>query len=109
IKHVAMTLWPEGYLLTNGEKKVNQVGLGVTEDFLKMFSFKMIKGNAETALNDPTSIVLTETTAKLLFGDEDPINKTLTIDSQRELKVTGVIQDVPKQSTLQFDHLLPFA
>lgn len=109
IKHVAMTLWPEGYLLTNGEKKFNQIGLGVTEDFLKMFSFKMIKGNAETALNDPTSIVLTETTAKLLFGDEDPINKTLTIDSQRELKVTGVIQDVPKQSTLQFDHLLPFA
>lgn len=109
IKHVAMTLWSEGYLLTNGEKKFNRVGLGVTEDFLKMFSFTMIKGNPETALSDPTSIVLTETTAKLLFGNEDPINKTLTIDSQRELKVTGIIQDVPTQSTFQFDHLLPFA
>jgi putative ABC transport system permease protein len=109
VKHVVMTNWGEGSLLTVGENRFNKMGLAVTEDFLKMFSFDLLKGNPETALDDPTSIVLTESTAKALFGDQDPINQLVKIDNNREQKVTGIIKDVPEQSTFQFDVLLPFS
>lgn len=109
VKHIVMTNWGEGNLLTVGDNRFNKMSLSVSEDFLKMFSFHLLKGNPETALADPTSIVLTESTAKALFGDQDPINKLVKIDNDREQKVTGIIKDVPGHSTLQFDILLPFA
>ncbi len=109
VKHIVMTNWGEGNLFTVGENRFNKMSLSVTEDFLKMFSFDLLKGNPETALADPTSIVLTESTAKALFGDQDPINKLVKIDNDREQKVTGIIKDIPEQSTFQFDILLPFA
>jgi len=109
VKHIVVTNWGEGNLLTVGDNRFNKMSLSVTEDFLTMFSFDLIKGNPETALADPTSIVLTESTAKALFGDQDPINKLVKVDNDREQKVTGIIKDVPEQSTLQFDILLPFA
>ena len=109
VKHIAMSNWGEGNLLTVGDNQVSKVGISVTEDFLKMFSFKMIKGDPATALGDPNSIVLTKSTAEALFGDDDPINQMVKIDKDHELKVTGIIEDVPQQSTIVFNHLLPFA
>ena len=109
VKHIAMSNWGEGNLLTVGDNQVSKVGISVTEDFLKMFSFKMIKGDPATALGDPNSIVLTKSTAEALFGHDDPINQMVKIDKDHELKVTGIIEDVPQQSTIVFNHLLPFA
>ena len=109
LKHIVMTNWGEGNMLAVGENRFNMMGLSVSEDFLKMFSFTLIKGNPETALADPTSLVLSESTARALFGDQDPINQLVKIDNDREQKVTGIIKDVPEQSTFQFDYLLPFA
>jgi putative ABC transport system permease protein len=108
VKYVVMTNWGEGCLLETNGKKINQLGLSVSEDFLKMFTFPMKKGDLQTALNDPSSIILTESTAKKLFGEKDPINELIKIDSDRELKVTGVITDPPRQSSLMFEFLLPF-
>lgn len=108
IKYSVVTNWGEGCLLETNGKKINQLGLSVSEDFLKMFTFPMKKGDLQTALNDPNSIVLTESTAKKLFGDKDPLNELITVDNDRQLKVTGVIGDLPKQSSLFFEFLLPF-
>jgi putative ABC transport system permease protein len=109
VKHVVLTNYGEGNLLTVGDTKISKMGLAVTEDFLKMFSFRLIKGNPASALNDLSSIVLTASVAKDLFGDNDPLNQLVKIENYRELKVTGIVEDVPAQSTLQFDYLLPFA
>ncbi len=109
VKHVVMTNWGEGNLLTVGNNRLTRVGVSVSEDFLKIFSFKLLKGNPETALADPSSIVLTESSSRTLFGEEDPINQLVKIDNDRELKVSGVLQDLPAQSTLKFDYILPFA
>ncbi len=109
VKYVVMTNWGEGNLLTAGDNKLTKVGMSVSEDFLKMFSFELIKGNPETALADPTSIVLTESSARALFGDADPINQLVKIDNGREQKVSGIIKDLPVQSTIRFDYLLPLA
>jgi len=109
IKNVVMTNWGEGNLLQVGEKRLSKMGLSATEDFFKVFSFNMIKGDPNTALAGSTSIVITESTAKSLFADRDPINQFIKVDNGQELKVTGVIKDVPPQSSFSFDYVLPFA
>ncbi len=108
IKHVVMTNWGEGNMLQVGEKRLNKLGISTSEDFFTMFSFDMIKGDPKTALSDPSSIVITESTAKAFFDDEDPINQLIKVDNGPELKVTGVIKDVPKQSFFNFEYVLPF-
>ena len=109
VKYVVMTNWGEGNMLLVGDKRLNKLGLSASEDFFNMFSFNMVKGDPGTALSDPNSIVITESTAKSFFDDEDPINQLIKIDNGEEMKVTGVIKDVPKQSFFRFDYVLPFA
>lgn len=109
IESVVMTNWGEGNMLQVGEKRMNKLGLCASEDFFKVFSFTMIQGDPATALNEINSIVVTESTAKALFGDQDPINQLVKIDNDREMKVTGVIEDVrSKRTSFLFDYVLPF-
>jgi putative ABC transport system permease protein len=110
IQSIVMTNWGEGNMLQVGEKRLNKLGLNATEDFFKVFSFNMMMGDPATALVNPNSIVLTQSTAKAFFGDEDPINKLIRIDNNQELKVTGVIDDVRGRPTeFKFDYVLPFS
>lgn len=76
--------------------------------FLKIFDFELVKGNRETALNQPNTVVLTETVAKKYFGDEDPINKIITMEGSHPLLVTGVAKEVPPNSHFYFEVLISF-
>jgi putative ABC transport system permease protein len=98
-------------LLTVGEHKISKRGMDVSESFLDMFDYKMIQGNPSTAFNDPRSIVLTQSTAKALFGDEDPMGKMVQvkIENNEELKVTGILADPPRNVSFTVDFLLPFS
>ena len=110
IKSVVITNWGEGNMLQVGEKRLNKLGLCASEDFFKMFSFNMKKGDPGTALNNPNSIVITQSTANAFFGDDDPINQLIKIDNEQELKVTGVVDDVRGRPTeFVFDYVLPFS
>ncbi|QEC44761.1 ABC transporter permease [Pseudobacter ginsenosidimutans] len=109
IEAVAETDWMGPHGLMVGDKKIYQRGGMVGTEFLKMFGFPLLKGNAGSVLNDPYSIVLTESTAKALFGNEDPLNKMVRIDNKNDLKVTGILKDIPGNSTLQFKYLVPFS
>ncbi|HMJ68606.1 MAG TPA: ABC transporter permease [Cyclobacteriaceae bacterium] len=73
---------------------------------LQIFSFPMIAGDANKALVEPYSVVLTERAAKRYFGNEDPINKTMGLSDTIALTVTGVIKDIPANSHLQFDAVM---
>jgi putative ABC transport system permease protein len=75
--------------------------------FLTMFSFPFVEGDPHTALSDDKSIVISEKISKKYFGNEDPLGKTLSLNQQNPLKVTGVFRDVPENSHLKFDMLLP--
>src|SRR6186713_3633999 len=77
------------------------------KNFFNFFDFQLVKGDTATVLKDPNSIVLTETAAKKYFGNEDPIGKTLEFNKQQQLKVTGIAADVPLNSHLQFDMVIP--
>lgn len=73
-----------------------------------VFTFPLLKGDAKTALIEPFSVVLTESTAKRLFGDADPIGKSIRYDGQHDFIVTGVMADVPSSSHLKIDMLASF-
>lgn len=109
VQYVAHTDWMGPHSLVVGDKKLYQSGAMAGSDFLKIFSYTLIKGNANNALREPYSIVLSQATAKALFGNTDPINKTVRIDNNHDLNVTAVMKDVPENSTLQFNYIVPFS
>jgi ABC-type antimicrobial peptide transport system permease subunit len=76
--------------------------------FFKVFTFPMLKGDPATALREPYSLVLTEKTAKKLFGDSDALGKSIQFDTL-SYTVTGIIKDIPELSHLHFDALVSFA
>src|SRR3569833_2752566 len=109
VEYVAETNWGERHGFTVGEKKMNLSGLTVGGDFLKMFKYPRALGDIKSALADPYSIVLTESTAKALFGNADPLNKLVRYDNIDNLKVTAVLKDLPSNSSFDFEYLIPFS
>jgi putative ABC transport system permease protein len=80
--------------------------------FLKMFSFEMLDGNKETALNEPGNVVITQSVANKYFEDESPIGKIVQMNAENltenNFKVTGVVQDPPANSHMKFDFLVSY-
>ncbi len=76
--------------------------------FLKIFDFELISGNRMRALNQPNSVIMSETIAKKYFGDNDPINKIILMDGVGPLQVTGILKDVPHNAHFYFEMLVSF-
>jgi putative ABC transport system permease protein len=77
-------------------------------DFLSVFDFELVSGNRETALSQPLAVLITQSTAKRYFGDQDAMGKVLSVDDRYmggDYTVTGILKDIPPHSTLQFDIL----
>ena len=109
IRYVAQADWIGKHSLVVGDKKLYNNGAFAGEDFLRIFPYPLVQGNAGEVLKEPASIVLTRSTAIALFGHEDPINRTVRLDNAQDLKVTGILADVPANSSLQFSYLIPFS
>ncbi|MDP2284508.1 MAG: ABC transporter permease, partial [Pseudohongiella sp.] len=88
---------PSG-LFAHGDISAPNVYTWVDPEFLQIFSFDFIQGDVTTALTDPNTVVLTERAATKYFGPEDPLGKILTFDNQADLRVTGVIRDLPSNT-----------
>jgi len=86
---------------------VENNGMTAETKAFEIFTFPFLKGNSSTALENPNSIVLTESMAYKYFGSSNPIGKIIRFNSAFDLNVTGVIQDLPENSYLQFDYLIP--
>jgi len=100
--------WPETLTLKFGEKSFSLHSGIIDPSFLKIFSFPLAKGDQETCLANPASILLTEESAEKIFGNEDPLGKTLLFEG-KDVAVTGIIADIPRNSHLQFDCLVPLS
>lgn len=97
-------------LVTFEDKAFNEKNLYIADSsFFTFFSFPLVRGNPASALDDPHSIVLTETTARKYFGDTDPIGKMIRMDDEYTLRVTGVCKDIPTNSHLSFDLIMPIS
>ncbi len=93
-----------------GDKRFDEKGFySADTTFFEVFSFPLIKGDPETALRSPFSIVITEEMAEKYFGEEEPLGKVLTINNNIDLKVSAVLQNLPANSHFHFDFLLSYA
>lgn len=95
-------------LISVGEKKLTPSGGIVDTGFFQVFTYTMLKGNPKTALTDAHSIVLTQQTAQALFGNEDPIGKTLMVENKDNFVVTGVLKNMPYNTKFFFDYFIPW-
>lgn len=92
----------------SGDEKIRIDRIVVADSCLfKMFSFRLISGDPSRALTEPETLVLTKTTASILFGDEDPVGKNLNT-SDKVYKVSGVVEDPPENSSIRFNVIEPF-
>lgn len=97
-------------LITVGEQSFYEDKLILADSAIfNIFSFPLMLGDAKTALSEPFSIVLNETLARKYFGNENPLGKVLRYQDRYDLKVSGVMRDVPKNSHFGANMLLSFA
>ena len=108
IVNSAVAGWGSTHLLKWEDTRFNKDGYAVSEEFLEMFEYPLLEGDASTVLDDPYSIVITESLAKTLFGKEDAMGKLVRIDDANDLKVTGILKDIPSNSSFQFEYLFPW-
>lgn len=107
-KYVAMVRQTEEHILVTGDKRFSEAGNYMEADAPEMFTMEMLEG-ARSGLIEPKSIFLSQTLAKKLFGDADPLNKLITVDAETTVKVTGVFKDFPNNSTFRStSFILPF-
>ena len=99
-KYVVQTSWTGGHLLSVGNKHISKVGNYFESDGPDMLTLKMLKGT-RTGLKDPYSIMLSASAAESMFGKEDPINKTIKLDRNYDVKVTGVYEDLPDNTSFR--------
>ncbi len=109
IERVVVSDWMGPHGLMVGEKKLISSGAIADDGFLDMFRFPALRGNVGTAMKDPYSIVLTESLAKALFGNADPLGQMVRFENKQDLKVTAVLKDVPANSSLQFSYVIPLS
>ena len=107
----AVRVMPTNGLISFGNSSFNEKKVYMADsDFFSLFSFPLLKGNPATVLKDPGSVVLTETTAKKYFGSIDnAMGKVIEMDKNLQLKVTGIAKDVPSNSHLNFDLVVPLS
>lgn len=93
-KYVVMSSFMDEHIVAFGEKTFSKKGIYLSQEAPDLFSLKMLSGTRE-GLKDPSSIMLSESVANVLFGHENPINKIVRLDNKVNLKVTGVYEDLP--------------
>ncbi len=111
IERLARVWGPGGTVLKSGDQVFTEERFFLAEpEIFDILTFRLVKGDPVTALNDVGSVVLSRTMARKYFGDEDPMGRSLTVPSifNLDLRVTGVMEDVPSNSHLHFDFLASY-
>ena len=92
------------------EKKFIEERLFYAEpDFFRIFHFRFIKGDPVKGIRDPNTAFISSSTARKYFGNEDPIGKTIKLDNKMVFQITGVFEDIPGNSHIKFDIVLPWS
>ncbi len=109
VEHVVRVNSIGNVLFSVGDKRLMAPGDMNDSNFLQVFSYPLLKGNPKAALADMHNIVLTETLARKLFGDEEPMGKTLKLNNEDNFTVTGILKDLPNNTLFGFEFLVPWS
>ena len=96
-KYVIMSSWTETHFLTMGDKKITEQGNFMEPAGAYLLNLKMLKGNRD-GLKETYTMLISASMAKALFGDADPMGKTIRMDDKLDVKVSGVYADIPRNS-----------
>lgn len=108
VEGVTRYFYDTPFLFSKDEKRIKSTGTIVDPDFLNIFSFPLVEGNIETVLEGVNSVVITETFAKKLFGNEPAMGKIVKVDNVDSFKVTGILKDLPNNTSFNFEFLMPW-
>ncbi len=111
IKHLARMNYLKQALIAVGENGFKKLGKFAEPEILNLFEYQYIIGNASTAMQNPRSVILTESMANVLFGSTQVLNRTVRYQDREDLTVSAVIKDLPNNTSalLKFDFLMPWA
>lgn len=108
LEHAATMTWEMDNMFSVGDRFFKAQGMYVGADWFHIFSFRLLHGNADDALTSPTSLAISKSLAQKLFDTEDAVGKTVLFNKKESFNVTAVFDDVPANSTIRFDYLIPF-
>ncbi len=108
IKHVARISYDRQLLIANGENSFKKTAKFADPAILNIYDYQFLQGDPKSALKNPGSIILTASMARTLFGSTEVLNQSVRLQDQISFKVTGIIKDLPGNSSHRFDYLLPW-
>lgn len=108
IEYAATTTWVNKFNLSIGDHSVKARGFYVGKDFFNIFTFPLLQGDASQVLEDKLSIAVSRDLATRLFGTEDVVGKTVELQHEKSLHITGVFENLPFNSSMQFDFVMSF-
>ncbi|NIO49371.1 MAG: FtsX-like permease family protein [Candidatus Aminicenantes bacterium] len=100
------TFYNEDFLFVYDKKSFYEKGLLADKYFFDVFSFRLIEGDSQSALAEPLSLIISEKLAAKYFGNDKPLGKTISLNGRLDVKITGVVEEIPDNSHIQFDFLL---
>ncbi|WP_425290969.1 ABC transporter permease [Spirosoma linguale] len=107
-KVTKFTVWSNDFLLNAGQQSSKKTGIYATEDFFDIFQYPVLQGNPSLAIQSPNNIIITRNTAQTLFGRIDAVGQTLRLNNDKYYRIGAVIEDVPANSSVQFDWIVNF-
>lgn len=108
IEAITRTNWGYDQLLNYNNKPLKFNLMSVDASYLDIFTLDFVKGNKQDAFRDMSSVIITESVVKALFGDKDPMGQTVKLNGNQLVKVSAVIKDLPQNSTFRFKALIPW-
>lgn len=109
IKHIARMSYDRPLLIANGQNSFKKTAKFADADILNIYDYEFIAGDKRTALTKPGSVILTADMARTLFGTVNVLNRSVRFQDHTNLKVTGVVKDLPGNSSNRFDYLMPWS
>jgi ABC-type antimicrobial peptide transport system permease subunit len=97
-KYIAIGRWTDEHVLSRGDVKISKEGNFFQGDFPEILSLKMLQGT-RSAFKDPSAVLLSKSTAVALFGNDDALNQNIILDSDQDVKVVGIYEDLPANTT----------
>ncbi|MGV3558695.1 ABC transporter permease [Larkinella arboricola] len=108
-KATKFTVWSNDFLLRSGNRFGKKVGLYASADFFDVFQIPVLQGNPGLAIQSPNAIVITRSVAQAFFGNSKAVGKTIQLNNEKYYRVGAVIENVPKNSSVQFDWIVNFS
>jgi predicted permease len=109
VEYAATTTWINNNTLSIKDHSIKARGWDVGPEFFQMFSYKLAQGSPEAVLKDQMSMVITKSLAVRLFGtDENVLGRSVELNHDKSLIITGVLEDIPNSSSFRFDYVMSF-